>query len=297
MTDSSKELKILAYLRKKINFDSLTKQEILGKSGTPVGYICNVMLKDGKVFTTGTHPDWDSARRIAIAEALETIGAKTAFQLHNRERLGLAKIPTTSGFAAGFEDEPTKARAICEGLERWAWSQWIDKGHQLPVVSVEDKKLIPIAQELRSKFTKIDFFGRDFGFSIFNENTKISFGVVIAHTRDGVFAGSRATFGEDRWTHALIECARNFDNFLLWNSSEEKFKPNVDWFTQRVIYFGRNKKLALEAIHASNKEDWPQPVVEILEPVPTEIDSFFLWRCLFKDFVPWHEGPVSRFVY
>jgi hypothetical protein len=247
---------------------------------------------NGEVLASGTNSNWETARQIAIAETLERIAVQS---LTGQEaiRVGLVKVPSTSGFAAGFAEDSTKLRALSEGLERWIWSQWIDRGYVIEEQPTESIQLSPLAEILARDFDRVRFYKKNFYLP--GINTHFQFGATLAIRGAGVFAGSRVTLaGQDIWTHGLVEAHRNLSNFKIL--SAESLKED-DWFMRRVTYFGMNAQRAWDTIAKTKKTDWPAPRLEIFSSVPISENLFCLWRCLFSDFIPWHEGPVDRFVY
>jgi hypothetical protein len=119
--------------------------------------------------------------------------------------------------------------------------------------------------------------------------------IFLGLTNNGIFPGSRvSTDSDDLYEHPVIEAHRNLINFKLNNESANS---SGDIIEQRSMYFGQNKKLALEQIEAASEKIWPEPHLSLLKKFETNIPELFLYRCLFKDFIGWHEGTKERFVY
>lgn len=259
----------------------------------------------------GTHSSRNTARQIALAELIERRLFRKLLGLgSNVKFLYLDEYPSTSGFACGFNREKTKWRAVCEGLERWAWSKWIDGGFALD--KARDPRISELGRVLLSPFSRLFFFDRDFEidwshFPLEQESLKIYeerlftplrviFRVFIGETPSGVFAGSRVNLDNDAaWEHEIVEAHRNYTNYCLIKNGHLKV-PSNNWFLNRVLFFGDNGRVAHEQINGSTNRMWPAPEVLFLSNIDTEIDGVFLWRCLFKDYVHWGKGAVDRFV-
>lgn len=278
-----------------LDYAGIEEQKILNKSKHVVGWHSHVMNKAGQPLGGGTSQDILTARRVAIAEFIERgLVKKLKENRSDVDRFKLDSIPTTSGFAAGFELAGVRFRSICEGLERWAWSQWIDHGYLLPEIRLP--LLTPLAKQLVKPFELLKAYQTGFNCELTGINFQLVFSVLLGVTEKGVFAGSRVTSAYDEpWTHSATEVWRNYRNFL-WLQKSEYLPETEDWFLKRIQYFGQNKAVAFDLIGAAKNESWPQPQIDLFlgfEPLP----GVYLWRTLFQDFVPWHLGPESRFVY
>jgi len=278
-----------------LNIHNLSISEIKSVE-TVHGYQCNVNNKDGSVLAGGTSKDKNIAIRIAIAEAFERL---LALSIHRNEVLRdeflLQHFPSSSGFAAGFDNNKTKFRAICEGLERWVWSKWIDEGFKLERF-IPKKSFSNLANFLIQSFNETYWFEKKFDIKI-EESKAIELKIVIflGCTEEGVFPGSRvSTEADDLFEHSIIEAHRNFTNYHLHLESPLTLQ---DIIQERVIFYGSNKKLAFEQIDRATNIDWPEAKIRILKSLTTDHPNLFLYRCLFEDFIGWHEGDVTRFVY
>lgn len=272
-------------------------QEIRSDQDEVLGWNAVVDTITKSAFSGGTSPDKDTAIRIALAECFER---SLFLNIYNNEgpdfyELLLDKHPSSSGFACGFQKSTTRFRSICEGIERWAWSQWIDHRYLMQRESrIESQS--KLAEFLISKFEKYSLFSKE----IFFEGSRYKFVVFLGESDHGIFAGSRvSTFKDvDIWEHAIIEAYRNFENFKLLNLNKatESFE-NLDIIAKRARYFGSHSAEAWAQIEAGERELWPVPVADVSRYVETQMPDIYLHRCLMKDYIGWHEGGLNRFVY
>ncbi len=170
-------------------------QDVFSSDGQNIGkkYVC--ADSEGNIISGGTAQAGDLAKRIAIAEAFErsylSIIRKSS---ELREKFMWDQFPSSSGFAAGFDRQTTRFRSICEGLERWSWSQWVDKKYILPSLNSENLNLCPLAKELARPFDKTFWFKKNFQLVISNEESfDLSFVVFLGCFKNGIFAGSRVS--------------------------------------------------------------------------------------------------------
>ncbi len=272
-------------------------QEIRSDNGEPLGWNAVVETSRNLAFSGGTSSDKDTAIRIALAECFER---SLFLKIYNMKtplfsELLLDKHPSSSGFACGFQKSSTKFRSICEGLERWAWSQWIDSKYIMPKISSIDHAS-KLTTFLASKFEKHSFFSKE----IYFEGNRYRFVIFLGEHKSGIFAGSRvSTFLDSNiWEHALIEAYRNLENFKLFQKNgTAEFFEQLDIIGKRSRYFGSHAEEAWTQINAAEKELWKQPVAEVSKFVETEIADIYLHRCLMKDYIGWHKGEPNRFVY
>lgn len=272
------------------NFDRIDVNPIFDLNQNTIGFHAISYLKDGFPFSGGTHSDQNIALRICISEALER-----AFFLKiskgEQDIFLIQEFPSTCGFACGFESDKTKYRAICEALERWAWSKWIDDGFQIR--TIEAVKLDNLSEVLSVQFLNKHYYSINFEVL----NMKVQFCVFIGETELGFFAGSRVcNISENPWPHAVIEAFRNFRNYELYNKSGLDIKKE-DIVRQRAIYFGTHKSEALIQIQNAKKNQWPKPSIRLLKEYQTGIKQVYIWRCLMNDWLSWDSGDESRFVY
>lgn len=276
-------------------FMDLTVQEI-GDEEKTVGFQCFVRNLDGSIFAGGTSQQKYTAIRIAVAEAFErSFFRKIILNPVERDKFLIDQFPSTSGFAFGFNEKQTRFRAICEGLERWAWSKWIDEGFQLLQFTPE----IPasaLTKHLLKSFSETYWFRKSFKIEINNnESMELCIVIFLGCTDNGIFPGSRVSMPNDNLLeHPVIEAHRNYTNSVIHQISPLDLK---DIIQERTIFFSSNKKIALDQIKESIKSDWPTPKIYLLQKHLISIPNLFLYRCLFEDFIGWHEGDVTRFVY
>ena len=283
---------------KRINPDAVEfiQQEILDSNGSVIGSRCYGIDNNGDSFSGGTAAYKDTALRIAIAEAFER---SLFYQLTKNDKLkaefDLINYPSTSGFAAGFDDKTTRFRAMCEGVERWAWSKWIDEHFKIEE-DATSKKFSKLTKHLFNDFIDTQWFRKEFEIEISpREKMKLSLVIFLGLTENGIFPGSRVSTNSDElYEHPVIEAHRNLINFKLNTKSTSS---TGDIIEQRSMYFGLNKKLALEQIKIASKNIWPEPKLSLLKKFETNIPNVFLYRCLLKDFIGWHDGSKERFVY
>jgi hypothetical protein len=283
---------ILDVIKEQIsNFDHIDVNPIFDVNKKTIGWNCIAYLSDGFPISGGTHINKDTALRVCVAEALE----RTFFYKISRNKLAseflIKEFPTTCGFACGFEEEKTRYRAICEALERWAWSKWIDDGCNMP--AIHNPKIDILSETLANNFVKRSYFLKSFNF----QNLKLQLGIFIGETQTGVFAGSRVcTSNEDPWGHAIVEAFRNFRNFEVSKISNINL-ANVDIVRLRAIYFGTHKNDAWSQIENAKKMEWPEPSIRLLRKYDTQIPDVYLWRCILNDWISWYDGDETRFVY
>lgn len=259
-----------------------------------VGYHSTIVTNE--FMGSGVHTTKNGARRVAAAEIIErkAFGEVIRGSPEDRQALHLDQVPTTCGFAAGFDEEATKFRSICEAVERWAWSKWIDDGFHIP-----EADPAPRLNKISTAFS--DFFDRTYFFKKnidldFVEPRGVSFYVVLGVKNQGVFAGSKVAMDNQRsWQHALTEAWRNLRIFQM-RTEGSKYRQ-VEWLERRIEYFALEKNAAFSQIAAARKKDWPSPNIQVSRSLPTLTPGTFVWRHLCEDYVPWHHGEVSRFVY
>lgn len=260
-----------------------------------IGWHSSVMTREGVAASGGCSADRNVARRIALAELIERYTFKQNVA-RGVDALILEEFPTSSGFAAGFESTPTKMRAVCEAVERWAISKWIDDGHYLPPISSQQVRLSPLAKFFASKFDQVLFFSRSFEIDVDGQQVLLKFGTVIGINDGGAFPGSRVCSpSEDTWEHALIEAWRH----LGMASNKKKTFPKNDFYYDRVFYFARNAQAALDSVNQKPEQiTWPEPRLRLLAKVEHAVpEGFYVWRALCHDFIGWHLGDKTRFVY
>lgn len=283
---------------KKINPNILEfiHQDIVDSSGHIIGSRCYGMNDKHEAFSGGTASSRDTALRIAVAEAFErSLFYKIAAKENLKQEFDVINFPSTSGFAAGFDDNFTRFRAICEGVERWAWSKWIDGRCKIAEVK-SDKKLSKLTMHLLSDFKECMWFKKDFEVTVsVKEKINLSLVIFLGITENGVFPGSRVSTEQDElYEHPVIEAHRNLINFKLHQNNPKECRDIIE---KRTMFFGDNKKIALAQINNAVLDNWPRLELHLLKRFETNIPEVSLYRCLFKDFIGWHEGDIERFVY
>lgn len=283
----------------KINpeFSEFITQDIRNSKGEIVGTKCVGLEKNSHVFSGGTAAKKDTAIRIAIAEAFERSYLDViASHRELSQEFELTLYPSSSGFAAGFDQKSTRFRAICEGLERWVWSKWIDENFIIPTEKKPCYLLSPLAQHLIESFDEVLWFKKEFCIEISaSEKLNLSIVIFLGIFENGIYPGSRvSTTTDDLYQHPIIEAHRNLSNALL---DRKNPRPALDIIQERTLFFASHKDLALAQVNKAAKTNWPAPELLLLIELPTESDEVFIFRCLFKDFIGWHTGEVSRFVY
>lgn len=288
---------ILELLKTKYNLANIIEQPIVDNRNNIVGYHCYAQNKSGATISGGTFSNKEAALRIAVAELVERYFFQELCKTEFSKQYYIEEYLSTCGFAAGFDNNSTRFRAICEGVERWAWSQWIDYKLNLPI-DVSEKKYTILAQALITDFDQIFSYSKVFQVKISEtEFLELKFAVFLGCKEGGIFAGSRvSTAGDELWEHAAVEASRNYKNSIFYAKHPEKidYKSN---FVTRLLYFSKNKNEALRQIDDAVKTDWPKPELLVLKQLNTGFASVFVWRCLFKDYVGWHLGDEKKFVY
>src|SRR3990167_4634158 len=105
----------------------LEEAPIVDEKANTIGWHSSVLNLEKNALSSGCAETREVARRIAIAEAIERAMFKRMLASPQAKEFCLDQIPSSSGFAVGFEKEATAFRSLCEAVERWAWSQWIDE--------------------------------------------------------------------------------------------------------------------------------------------------------------------------
>ncbi|MGZ3772577.1 MAG: hypothetical protein ACXVCY_16370 [Pseudobdellovibrionaceae bacterium] len=255
----------------------------------------------GEIISSGCGELKDTAIRICIAEAFERgLVMKIFKDPKSKFDFQMQNFPTTCGFAAGFEREKTKLRAIAEGLERWAWSQWIDNKCDLDISPICKDELSPLSKIFLTNFTEFKSFKKELKLNLSGVDQSFELFIFLGLKKNGIFPGSRVTIKGDNkesWDHSILEAYRCRRNFHLTLPNDDYYLDDI--IAHRAIFFGQNKDLALEQIHQSQQinHQWPTPSISLLKEYQTSIDKVYLWRCLINDYLGWHIGNEKRFVY
>lgn len=282
-------------------FSHIQEYEIKNSFGLTVGFQSTLVTDDNFAFAGGTANDLNLARRICFSEAIERVYFfKSLTSSALSSSLFLDKYPTTCGFAAGFNKEKTIFRAICEAVERWAWSKWIDKKFTISQVK-------PILNTRLSKhylecFDEVIFLQSPIKLNSHLVPEYISknlvWSVALGIKGNGIFPGSRVTTSLDEvWEHPLLEAWRH----KLIYENELKNAECKDIFEERIKYFGENKEEALKQCAPFVAINFPEAKLNLMTSVKIEkFDSeisYFVYRALCEDYIGWEHGNESRFVY
>ena len=266
----------------------------ISTEGKTIGWHSTFLGKDGLALGGGCGSTLELSRRIAVAEIIE----RSTFQkLMSQDKTSflLDEFPTSCGFAAGFESEPTKLRAISESLERWALSKWIDDKLKLEPIHNSSAQLGEIGFFFAKQFDELNMYAKTFALSSGEISIHIQFGAVVGFKNGGAFLGSRAcSTKENPWDHALTEAWRHTVIAKSVPSEKEINKKYKD----RVRFFASNALAARTAINEAHFEsNWPVPRLRLLKQVPSLPDGIFVWRALCHDYKGWHLGDETRFMY
>lgn len=273
------------------NIDSVNEQPIKVDS-KEVGWHSHVKLYNGEIIGSGTSSNKDTSRRIAIAESIER-SLFLSFSDDVRKYLYVDKIPSSSGCAAGFDKEKTRLRSLFEAVERWSWSKWIDE--ELLIKEVVPLGLSDLSRYLQSQFDSVKYFHKKIIMDQHAYKGELYFLVSIAYKGSGVFVGSRVSnlkgYG---YEHALIESFRNYNNFVLLKNNG--YKPQT-WLEERLFYFAENKNDLKKYLTCERNYEWGSPEILFSKEVDTLHPEVYFFRTIIKDYLYWHLGDETRFVY
>lgn len=280
---------ILDYFKNNVNnFANITTSPLILGTET-LAWDASIFANDGTVIGGGINFDRKKAIQIAIAETLERHYFKLLIKNNkSKNEYFLNKYPTTCGFALGFENNSTLKRAIFEAYERWAWSKWIDLN--CPITQI-----FPNLKGIKC------FFSQDFNEIIFFEKRFFNFelgkelilSISIGLTEQGAFPGSKVDYEEnDGLTHALSESWRHKKHY---DAIKNKTLNNLA--DKRLVFFGRNKDLALKQIFTTKDAKWPTPKPLMQARIALQQEDIYLYRVLYENFIGWHVGGETRFVY
>ena len=264
--------------------DFTTAPEISQMFGELIGAaLADCWNRAGAPIGGGVGVDLNYARRIAVAESCER-GFLTS--ITERSKWRLDSHPTSCGFAAGFDNESTRLRSLCEAIERWVWSQWIDFKCFVPPVA--EPELSKLGRHYRELFDEVRYFEKIIQTSYYP--TKMKACITLGVKNDGLFPGSRVCpVDDDGWTHALTEAKRHL-------SISQKSRPvsDQDEIYDRIFHFAANGRDGLAQI-PTQESNWPE--MKLSFQSGTEVGGIFYWRTLIDNYIPWEQGDRSRFVY
>ena len=123
----------------------------------------------------------------------------------------------------------------------------------------------------------------------------LCFGAVVALHSGGAFPGSRiCSLKEDPWEHAIIEAWRHLKIFENLANRTEIYP----FLASRLKHFGTHQSEAIAAVNKGTCKEWPIPKMELLvELRHFHSDGYSLFRALCKDYLPWHLGDCTRFIF
>jgi hypothetical protein len=255
-----------------------------------------VVDKDRFPLASGMANNREQARRIACAEFIERT---TYFDLKKEDfatitKWGLDVHPTACGFAAGFDSTNVAHRSICEALERWVMSLWIDDHYyieKLNEAKINDS-VDPFSRFLVSHFDRIEYYLKTVIVPFDSMFLQIQVGQTLGIKGKGVFPGSSAQIGDGNiWQHALLESYRHLMAVKNNPIQGNQFPEN------RVRYFAENAETAFKAVNRAHKKDWPLPAVSVHQLMQVSGENIFVARTIFNGWKSWSEGPLDRFLY
>lgn len=278
------------------NFDHLVESEIKSISNKTIGWYSSAILDNSMPLGGGVAASRSKARRIALAELAERSLFKIIHSGELRSTFLTDKFPSTSGFAFGFENNKTMLRAIAEASERWIWSKWIDDGYEIKEYNVQSNDLSELSKYFLKDFDSVKFYYKNFEIKFNNKKILLKIGITIGLKDGGAFPGSRvASACEDVWEHGLLEAHRHYKIFKNKSKSDSYFGKDIIY--KRINFFGTHAQEAINQITFKKKKRWPIPQLRLLTPYNIENNSFFLWRAICHDFIPWSDGDEKRFIY
>lgn len=287
----------LTILKSEIDLKDIKQQPILSTNNEIVGYHSYSQNNSEQTLSGGTHSNKDISLRICVAELIECYFFQKIVATDANNDFLTNEFPSTSGFAAGFDNRSTQFRALCEGIERWAWSQWIDSKYFIPEEAPRNIKANTLTDVLIKNFQSYKIYKNKISVQLENKTQNLAFLVFLGLHENGVFAGSRvSTENDELLEHAVIEASRNLKNAHYFEKYPNKINKN-SFFDTRLVYFSKNKNEAFKQISAALNPSWPTPKILLLREYNTQIDSVYIWRCLIKNFIGWHLGDEKRFVY
>lgn len=267
----------------------------------PVGYTISSIDSSGFVLGSGT------AGSIAVARAKalnETIERKIFYDLNEEESLRFCKkkFPSTSGCAVGFDRDSARMRSVFEACERRAWSMWIDRGIPIQLIPEDLIELSPLSSWMANHFEKFRLYRAKLDLSkvgLFakSQDSVVWFNVVLGFSGAGVFPGSRVSFNEKmNWEHSFVEAYRHK---VIYDRSKKLSDNKDSIFLRRILFHGEDSSEAINQIRSGAGEVCLDGFeIFLSEGQPSnEILPFYFYRSLCRDFEPWHQGSVERFVY
>lgn len=284
------------------SFSHFQEHEICKSDGVAIGFQSTLISNGNIPFAGGTAKNIDQARRICAAESIERAFFNKLFTSSSigKNKFLITEYPTSCGFAAGFEKNATIFRAICEAIERWAWSKWIDNGMGVPQVTPELRT--DLSHYFKSQFDEVVFFQVPLSLGKIKRPSFIGeqfcFSVAIGIKDNGIFPGSRVTTESDEpWEHCLLEAWRHK---IIFNNELRNTQP-VNIFDKRIQRFGLDGLEIVKKLIEAQPVIFPVAKIRLLEEVASSnVDSahqYHIWRALCEDFIGWDRGDEHRFIY
>lgn len=238
----------------------------------------------------------EQARKISISELLERrFFAEIRDSSESiRQDWGLNIHPTACGFAGGFDLLNVIDRSIAEAAERWVMSLWIDEQFEIEEIPYSKiaSSLDDVSKYLIQQFDSVRFFSHRISVMYNGQRKYIVVAQTMGFKNEGIFPGSSAQLADGNyWQHALVESYRH----LL--AVRNNFDRGDVFPDNKVRYFAKNAKVALQQIDNAKRKDWPEPRIILSRSSKYLDDSFFVTRTIFDGWKSWSEGPVERFLY
>lgn len=256
-----------------------------------------IIGKDGIPISGGFAEGKENSRKIATSEFLERMNfryIKTSPSLS--QEWGLNILPTGCGFAVGYSLENTVIRSLEEACERWAMSKWIDDKFPMNKqnFSEVESSLTEAALYFSKQFDSVEYYNKSIPVMVDNEHViNIEVAATLGIKGEGVFAGysARAIGERNNWEHALLESYRH-----LLTVKNNPVLPNI-FPDNRIRFFSHNKDVALQQITSDLDKNWPSPKITFQTYKRIEDGNYFIARTIIENWKPWHQGPISRFLY
>lgn len=195
---------------------------------------------------------------------------------------------SASGFAVGYNLKNTVKRSLCEAVERWVLSKWVDEKFEIKILNSDSltKKLQIFSKEY---YLKYDLYHREQMLYLNNEVLKIHVVVFLGWQKSGVFVGYGSKFTlQDSINHAFIESLRNYTIF--------KNQIKRDYFPyDRIHFFGENPQVASDFLNLEKTQKWPNPNLKCIHH--QKFDNMYISRTIFEGLKPWQLGKQDRFLY
>lgn len=298
---SSQSSKTLQAMIEELNLGPFIKKPILNSDRAVVGWTCYARDEIGNLLGSGTAVSLLGAQRAAISEYLEEVLVQKLGAAPNSQfDLMLETQPGRLGFAAGFDNLRTRYRAICAGLEVWAWENIFKRNLSLRVVSSQEMLSSRLTRQLFRSFEKVILCCADFRVGdVSLVDSVMRFHLVLGFQDGSLFVGGKVSYeNEDGWTEATVRANRarlqhkiakwtktdslhdsgSWSEFsLIRNSVEENAK------TYGFTKLTKNSEEKLLSQIGKTQDRWP--IAHPLMIRPSEMPFFtdvYLWRALFK---------------